>query len=129
MSGEWGVLASRSSLPRRPRRSSLVGPHKADTLWMDQAAVAFVWDFIASGRPVEVICHGPSTLVKADVVRGRTVTSYPSVATDLRHSRASWIDQEVIAHGNLIGSRNPDELPTFLHRGGSPTQGGTLLSR
>jgi protease I len=89
-----------------------VGPHKADTLWMDQAAVAFVWDFIASGRPVEVICHGPSTLVKADVVRGRTITSYPSVATDLRHSRASWIDQEVIAHGNLIGSRNPGELPT-----------------
>jgi hypothetical protein len=55
----------------------------------------------------------PSTLAKADVVRGRTITSYPSVATDLRHSGASWIDQEVIAHGNLIGSRNPDDLPTF----------------
>jgi protease I len=78
---------------------------------MDQAAVAFVWDFIPSGRPVEVICHVPSTLVKADVVRGRTITSYPSVATDLRRSRASWIDQEVIAHGNLIGSRNPANCP------------------
>jgi protease I len=89
------------------------GAVNPDTLRQDSAAVAFVRDFVESGKPVGVICHGPWTLVEADVVRGRTLTSYPSIRTDIRNAGGTVVDQEVVTDGNLISSRNPGDLPAF----------------
>ncbi|TDC23160.1 type 1 glutamine amidotransferase [Kribbella albertanoniae] len=89
------------------------GVANPDALRRDQKAVAFVKDFVASGKPLAAICHAPWTLIEADVVRDRTLTSWPSLQTDLRNAGASWIDQEVVIDGNLITSRNPDDLPAF----------------
>ena len=89
------------------------GTVNADKLRTDRAAVAFVHDFVESGKPVGVICHGPWTLVEAGVVNGRTLTSYPSVRTDLRNAGANAVDEEVAIDGNLISSRTPDDLPAF----------------
>jgi protease I len=89
------------------------GTCNPDKLRMDDDAVAFVRDFVNSGKPVGVICHGPWTLVEADVVRGRRLTSWPSVRTDLRNAGAEVVDEEVVIDGNLISSRNPDDLPAF----------------
>lgn len=89
------------------------GTVNADKLRADETAVSFVRDFVASGRPVGVICHGPWTLIEAGVVEGRTLTSYPSVWTDLRNAGANTVDQEVVVDGNLITSRSPDDLPAF----------------
>lgn len=84
-----------------------------DHLRMDPRAVRFVRDFAASGRPIAAICHGPWLLVEADVVRGRKVTSYPSLKTDLQNALASWLDQPVVIDANFITSRRPDDLPAF----------------
>jgi len=89
------------------------GAVNPDTLRQDSAAVAFVREFVESGKPVGVICHGPWTLVEADVVRGRTLTSYPSIRTDIRNAGGTVVDQEVVTDGNLISSRNPGDLPAF----------------
>jgi protease I len=89
------------------------GTVNADKLRSDESAVAFVRDFVESGRPVAVICHGPWTLIDAGVVEGRTVTSYPSLRIDLRNAGAKTVDQEVAIDGNLITSRTPDDLPAF----------------
>ncbi|MCA1836925.1 MAG: type 1 glutamine amidotransferase [Actinobacteria bacterium] len=89
------------------------GAVNPDTLRQDSAAVAFVRDFVESGKPVAVICHGPWTLVEADVVRGRTLTSYPSIRTDIRNAGGTVVDEEVVTDGNLISSRNPQDLPAF----------------
>lgn len=89
------------------------GTTNPDHLRQDPAAVAFVRDFVESGRPVGVICHGPWTLVEADVVRGRTLTSYPSVRTDIRNAGGNVVDEEVVVDGNLVSSRNPRDLPAF----------------
>jgi protease I len=89
------------------------GTINPDKLRLDDAAVAFVRDFVQSGKPVAAICHGPWTLVEADVVRDRTLTSYPSIRTDLRNAGATVVDQEVVIDGNLITSRNPKDLPAF----------------
>jgi|SRR5690349_12490226 len=89
------------------------GTVNPDKLRTDERAVAFVRDFVESGKPVGVICHGPWTLVEAGVVAGRTLTSYPSVRTDLRNAGANVIDEEVAVDGNLISSRSPDDLPAF----------------
>jgi protease I len=89
------------------------GTVNADKLRTDRAAVAFVRDFVKSGKPVGVICHGPWALVEAGVVKGRTLTSYPSVRTDLRNAGANAVDEEVAIDGNLISSRTPDDLPAF----------------
>ena len=89
------------------------GVANPDALRTDAAAVAFVRDFVASGKPVAAICHAPWTLIEADVVRGRTMTSWPSLQTDLRNAGAEWVDEEVVVDGNLITSRNPDDLPAF----------------
>ncbi|MFI5734867.1 type 1 glutamine amidotransferase domain-containing protein [Kribbella sp. NPDC051587] len=89
------------------------GVANPDALRRDEKAVAFVKDFVASGKPVAAICHAPWTLIEADAVRGRTLTSWPSLQTDLRNAGASWVDQEVAVDGNLITSRNPDDLPAF----------------
>jgi protease I len=93
------------------------GVANPDTLRMDAAAVGFAASMVSSGRPVAVICHGPWTLVEADVVRGRRITSWPSVATDLRNAGAEWVDEEVVIDDNgpgpLISSRKPDDLKAF----------------
>ena len=89
------------------------GTCNPDRLRMDEGAVSFVRDFVASGKPVAAICHGPWTLVEADVVRGRRITSFPSLRTDLRNAGAEAVDEEVVQDGNIITSRNPDDLPAF----------------
>ncbi len=89
------------------------GVANPDALRTDEAAVSFVKAFVESGKPVAAICHAPWTLVEADVVRGRRVTSWPSVQTDLRNAGAEWVDETVVTDGNLITSRNPDDLPAF----------------
>ncbi len=89
------------------------GVGNPDTLRTNEAAVAFVREFVESGKPVGVICHGPWTLVEADVLRGRTITSWPSVKTDIRNAGGSWVDEEVVTDGNITSSRNPDGLPSF----------------
>ena len=76
-------------------------------------AVAFVKAFFEAGKPVAAICHAPWVLAEADVVRGRRVTSWPSLQTDLRNAGATWVDEEVVVDGNLITSRNPDDLDAF----------------
>jgi protease I len=89
------------------------GVANPDALRMDTAAVAFVKSFFAADKPVAAICHAPWTLVEADVVRGRTLTSWPSLQTDLRNAGATWVDDELVRDGNLVTSRNPDDLPVF----------------
>ena len=89
------------------------GVGNPDTLRANEDAVAFVRDFIESGKPVGVICHGPWTLVEADVVRGRTLTSWPSVQTDIRNAGGTWVDEEVVRDENVTSSRKPDDLPAF----------------
>jgi protease I len=89
------------------------GVGNPDTLRRDEDAVRFVREFVERGRPVAVICHGPWTLVEADVVRGRTLTSWPSLKTDIRNAGANWVDQEVVTDDNLTSSRKPDDLPAF----------------
>jgi protease I len=89
------------------------GVANPDALRTDHDAVNFVKAFVASGKPVAAICHAPWTLIEADVVRGKTVTSWPSLQTDLRNAGATWVDETVATDGNLITSRNPDDLPAF----------------
>ncbi|MBY0390034.1 MAG: type 1 glutamine amidotransferase [Mycobacterium pseudokansasii] len=89
------------------------GTVNPDKLRSDSTAVSFVRDFVESGKPVAAICHGPWTLVEAGVVKGRTLTSYPSIRTDLRNAGANVVDEEVVVDGNLITSRSPSDLPTF----------------
>ena len=89
------------------------GTVNPDNLRADEDAVAFVRAFVDSGKPVAAICHGPWTLVEADVVRGRTLTSYPSIRTDIRNAGGNVVDEEVVVDGNLITSRNPDDLEAF----------------
>ena len=89
------------------------GTVNPDKLRVDDRAVAFVRDFVKSNKPVGVICHGPWTLVEAGVVKGRKVTSFPSIRTDLRNAGADVVDEEVVIDGNLISSRSPDDLPAF----------------
>jgi len=89
------------------------GVANPDALRLDEAAVAFVKEFLGSGRTVAAICHAPWVLVEADVVRGRRLASWPSLQTDLRNAGAEWVDEDVVLDGNLITSRNPDDLPAF----------------
>jgi protease I len=93
------------------------GVANPDFLRTNDAAVAFTKSFFDAGKPVAVICHGPWTLIEADVVRGRTMTSWPSVATDLRNAGANWVDDEVVecsrGPNTLVSSRKPDDLPAF----------------
>ncbi|WP_328477513.1 type 1 glutamine amidotransferase [Streptomyces sp. NBC_00377] len=90
------------------------GTMNPDQLRMNRDAVRFVRDFMASGKPVASICHGPWTLAEADAVRGRRLTSWPSIRTDLRNAGAEVVaDQEVVVDGQLITSRGPSDLPAF----------------
>jgi protease I len=89
------------------------GTVNADRLRMDEDVRAFVRDIFAAGTPVGVICHGPWTLVSADLVRGRTLTSYPSLRDDIRNAGGEAVDEEVVVDRGLVSSRNPDDLPAF----------------
>ncbi len=84
-----------------------------DHLRMIPHAVQIVRHFAEQGKPVAAICHGPWTLVEADAVRGRTLTSWPSLKTDLKNAGANWVDREVVNDGGLVSSRKPDDIPAF----------------
>ncbi|HVX34526.1 MAG TPA: type 1 glutamine amidotransferase domain-containing protein [Solirubrobacterales bacterium] len=89
------------------------GVANPDNLRTHPEAVSFVRDFFGSGKPVAVICHGPWTLIEADVVKGRRLTSWPSLRTDLRNAGAEWVDEEVVVDDGLVTSRKPDDLAAF----------------
>jgi protease I len=89
------------------------GVANPDFLRMDDDAVGFVRSFFEEAKPVGVICHGPWTLVEAEVLKGRKITSWPSLQTDIRNAGGNWVDEEVVADEGLVSSRKPDDLPAF----------------
>lgn len=89
------------------------GTKNPDHLRMDETTVGLVRAFVEAGKPVAAICHGPWLLVEADVIRGRTVTGWPSIRTDLRNAGAEVVDREVAQDGNLVTSRKPEDIPAF----------------
>lgn len=91
----------------------IAGGYSPDRLRLDRDVVAFVRQFCGTGRLVAAICHGPQLLIEADAVKGRELTSWPSVRKDLENAGAKWRDQEVLVDGNLVTSRNPDDLDAF----------------
>ncbi|GAA1199362.1 protease I [Prauserella alba] len=92
------------------------GVANPDLLRTDPASVRFVGAFVDAGKPVAAICHAPWTLIEAGVLRGRRLTSYPSLQTDLRNAGADWVDEQVVVDGGLVTSRNPDDLPAFCEQ-------------
>ena len=89
------------------------GVANPDQLRIKPKAVQFVKAFVDAGKPVAVICHGPWTLIEAEAVRGLTITSWPSLATDLKNAGANWVDREVVEDRGIVSSRKPDDLPAF----------------
>jgi protease I len=89
------------------------GVGNPDTMRLDENAVEFTRQFFKQGKPVGVICHGPWMLVEAGILRDRTVTSWPSLRTDIRNAGGNWVDQEVVVEDGLVTSRKPDDLPAF----------------
>lgn len=89
------------------------GVANPDALRQDEQAVDLVREMVEAGKPVLAICHAPWVLAEADVVRGRRVTSYPSLRTDLINAGAEWVDEELVSDGGVFTSRNPDDLPAF----------------
>lgn len=89
------------------------GVANPDNLRQDEDVIKFLQDFFAAGKPVGAICHAPWTLVEADLVRGRTLTSFPSIRTDIRNAGGEVVDEEVVVDQGLVTSRNPDDLPAF----------------
>jgi protease I len=89
------------------------GVGNPDRLRMDENVVSFVRDFFEQGKPVAAICHGPWTIVEAGAVRGRTLTSWPSLQTDIRNAGGTWVDEEVHVDAGLVTSRKPDDIPAF----------------
>ena len=89
------------------------GVMNPDQLRINPRAVEFVKSFTKAGKPVAAICHGPWTLLEAGAVRGRTMTSWPSLKTDLSNAGANWVDKEVVVDGGLVTSRKPDDIPAF----------------
>ena len=87
-----------------------------DQLRIDPKAVQFVRHFVETGKPIAAICHGPWTLIEADGVRGRRMTSWPSLRTDLRNAGAQWVDEEVVTDMGLVTSRSPKDLPAFCRK-------------
>jgi protease I len=89
------------------------GTVNPDKLRMDDRAVGFLQEFFSTGKPVGVICHGPASLIEADLVRGRTLTSWPSIRTDIRNAGGIVVDEEVVTDQGLVSSRSPDDLDAF----------------
>jgi len=89
------------------------GVANPDTLRVDANAIAFIEQFVKAKKPIGAICHGPWTLIEANAVRGKKMTSWPSLKTDLKNAGAEWVDQSVVVDGNLVTSRKPDDLPDF----------------
>jgi protease I len=89
------------------------GVANPDQLRTEERAVDFLKEIFTEGKPVGVICHGPWTLVEADLVRGRRITSWPSLQTDIRNAGGDWVDEEVVVDQGLVSSRKPDDLPAF----------------
>jgi protease I len=87
-----------------------------DKLRVEKSVIGFLQDYFETGKPVGVICHGPWTLVEADLVRDRKITSYPSVRTDIVNAGGNWVDEEVVVDEGLVSSRNPDDLPAFCDK-------------
>ena len=87
-----------------------------DKLRQNKSAVAFVSAFLDEGKPVAAICHGPQLLIETGLIGGRTLTSFPSLQTDLKNAGANWIDQEVVVDNGLVTSRSPADLPAFNHK-------------
>jgi protease I len=92
------------------------GVANPDFLRMDEDAVSFVRSFVEQAKPIGVICHGPWTLVEAGVLKGRTITSWPSLQTDIRNAGGNWVDEEVVVDEGLVSSRNPDDIPAFTDK-------------
>jgi protease I len=92
------------------------GVANPDFLRMDDDAVSFVRSFVEQAKPIGVICHGPWTLVEAGVLKGRTITSWPSLQTDIRNAGGNWVDEEVVVDEGLVSSRNPDDIPAFTDK-------------
>jgi protease I len=90
------------------------GTVNADHIRVDEQAQAIVRKVVAADKPLAVICHGPWLLVSAGLVEGRRLTSYPSLSVDVSNAGGDWVDEEVVVDGNLITSRNPDDLPAFI---------------
>jgi protease I len=119
---DWGKTVTVDLLLREARPENfdaLVLPGgviNPDHLRREPAAVQFVKTFFESGKPIAAICHGPQMLIEADVVRGRKITSFASIKTDLKNAGAEWVDQEVVADQGIVTSRSPDDLPAFNAR-------------
>ena len=92
------------------------GVANPDNLRTDEDAIAFVQGFVNAGKPIAAICHAPWTLVEADAVKGRTLTSYPSIKTDIENAGGTWVDEEVHVDQGLVTSRKPDDLPAFCSK-------------
>lgn len=120
--GDWGDEVEVDRTVREVRADDYAalllpgGVKNPDTLRMNESAVAFVDAFVRAGKPIAAICHGPQLLIETGMVRGRTMTSYPSLKTDLRNAGATWVDQEVVVDRGLVTSRNPDDIPAFNAR-------------
>ncbi len=89
------------------------GVMNPDKLRTEEKAIEFIQTFFDAQKPVAAICHAPTVLIEANVVQGKQMTSYPSIQTDLRNAGANWVDQESVTDGNLVTSRNPDDIPAF----------------
>ena len=89
------------------------GLYNPDALRINEKALVFARHFFREGKPVAVICHGPQVLINADVVRGRKMTSWPAIQTDMRNAGARWVDEEVVVDNGLVSSRKPDDIPAF----------------
>jgi len=105
------------------------GVANPDTLRMNRPAVAFVREFFAQSKPVAAICHRPWTLIEADAIRGRTVTSWPSLKTDIKNAGGNWVDEEVHVDQGLVTSRKPADLPAFCAKAIEEFAEGPHLSR
>ena len=115
--GQSAVVVETTAEETRPEDFDAMvipGGYGPDRLRTDEDLVDFVGRFVASGKPVAAICHGPQLLIEAGQVEGRTLTSWPSVRTDLLNAGAAWVDEEVVVDGNLITSRKPGDLDAFV---------------
>ncbi len=116
--GKRGDMVTAEAAAARVRASDfdavvIPGGHAPDRMRLRHAMVDLVRDAVASGRPVAAICHGPQLLISADVLRGRTLTCWPSIAVDVRNAGGLYVDRPVVEDGNLITSRKPDDVPAF----------------